>query len=92
MKSQINVLLPVGSGKVFNVFRPKIDCRVGGNSCFVSLKTQPPPSHLPVIVFFAVHATHGGRRLLSLFTHSYNIQHVTVHLYSAACVKLVKSR
>lgn len=49
-----NVLLPVGSGKVFNVFVPKIDCGVGGNSCFVPLKTQPPPSHRPVIVFFAV--------------------------------------
>ena len=44
MKSQINVLLPVGSAKVLNVFRPKIDHRVGGNSCFVPLKTQPPLS------------------------------------------------
>ncbi|CAH3178692.1 unnamed protein product [Porites lobata] len=36
-----NVLLPVGSGKVLNVFRPKIDCRVGGNSCSLPFKTTP---------------------------------------------------
>ena len=35
-----NVLLPVGSGKVFNMFRPKIDCRVGGDSCSLPFKTQ----------------------------------------------------
>ena len=44
MKSQINVLLPVGSAKVFNVVRPKIDRRVGGNSCFLPLKPQTPLS------------------------------------------------
>ena len=38
-----NVLLPVGSGKVFNVLQPKIDCRVGGNFCSLPFKTTPPP-------------------------------------------------
>ena len=58
----------------------------------MALKNPTPTLTPQWSCFLLSHATHGGRRFPSLFTHSYNIQHVTVHLYSAACVTLVKSR
>ena len=87
-----NVLLPVGSGKVLNVFRPKIDCRVGGNSCSLPFKTTPPPDPQWSGLFCCRMQARRQEVTFVIYSLICNVQHVIVHLYSAGCVKLVKSK